>query len=43
MAKAIMLYGDKYLPIFERLERELDAATKRELTLERVKKLAEAV
>lgn len=41
MAKIIVLHGDKYLPLFERLERELAVAEKREATLARVKALAE--
>jgi hypothetical protein len=43
MAKVITLYGEKYLPIFERIERELDAAEQREITRLKVKSLAERV
>ena len=37
VAGFIVEYGEVYLPIFERLERELDGAIARELTLDRVK------
>lgn len=40
VAEIIVAHGDAYLPIFERLERELDGAVERELTLERVKSAA---
>ena len=43
MAKIIVLHGDKYLPLFERLECELMEAEKRETTLARVKAMAENV
>lgn len=39
-ARLVDLHGKVYLPIFERLERELVALHRRELAIERAKKIA---
>lgn len=39
-AKIILKYGERYLPIFERLEIEVAALQKKQEVLERVRKIA---
>ncbi len=41
-AKIVSLYGEKYLPIFERLEKEYRARTKQIDTLNRAIKIAQS-
>ena len=36
-ARIVVLHGEVYLPIFERLEKDIKALEKRKITMERIK------
>jgi len=40
MARIVTLYGDRFLPIFERLQEELKKAEQRKISLDLAKQIA---